>query len=354
MNIAMLRENNPWLNRVDPSEVEHWPGQEVIAVVDVELVQMLHHGPELNHRPYLHLQGVLRQFRPVDEESSLPFGAQTLEFRGKSGPSVDVFYGFDREQLAQLVGKGYFSHGFEIPARMQGVPWEIPGVADISVVPPRTPDEIPLVFGGLRSRNDLEMDRDSGYVLADFFPDHGPERESEASTESERSQQLSQVRDIDDLFAGEDLKAEARARMAAATSSYDEGPRGSAQLDDARTPSGVFETLMARFEEEAAAKDGDLLQDLDAAALMEAGASSQPEGEAHSEERVAQAEPELDSEGWSRPAADFSFADTSEADEAKAEEAARQRRERLRAAARSQQEPGAGAETDSPEVQPGG
>jgi hypothetical protein len=251
MKVAGIRMTDPWASRVLRSkgvETERVAGVPVETVVQMERVSFEHHGSEKNYRPLLHLTGELRSILPNE---SLPFGVDEVTFRSGLGPTVDAFYEFDDSQLTELVSKGYFTEGFEPPANMAGIPWELPTTIDALILAPEQEGDAPVVFVTIHGQTELALDAEnSGYDLAEYFEDKlTPEAQQEKALHS--AQQGVPVRggEINDLFAGEDFRAADPARLSDTARRL----QGSGQL----RPSGefpvvrdsIFEDLMAEFEE---------------------------------------------------------------------------------------------------------
>lgn len=178
MKIAPLKVSDPWYSRLvtnDTVQADTLTGVPIESTVEIELVEMLHTGPENNYRPYLHLRGELTDARPAVE---LPYGVSALSMSRGSGVTVDAFYDFSQEQLATLVGKGYFTEAFRVPDEMAGIPWTLPGRADFLIVAPEFTDQPPLVFMNVHDHTALEFDeKSSGYELTAYFPDVSAEAE---------------------------------------------------------------------------------------------------------------------------------------------------------------------------------
>lgn len=179
MKIAPLPQSDPWYRRIVNNDQVHSDALNAVPIestVEMELVELLHGGPESNYRPYLHLRGELTEARPVVE---LPYGVTELILRRGSGLTVDAFYDFTPEQLSDLVGKGYFTTAFRVPDEMSGIPWTLPGKADFLVVAPELSDEPPVVFMNVHDQTGMEFDEaSSGYELAAYFPDYSAEAET--------------------------------------------------------------------------------------------------------------------------------------------------------------------------------
>lgn len=184
MKIAGIAMNDIWAHRVLRErgvETTRTEKRSADIVVLVESIQLGHHGARQNYRPYLHLNGELRSVRPHQQ---LPYGVDEVTFPVGAGETVDVFYEFDNEQLAQLTKKGYFSPAFTPPEQVTGIEWELPATVDALVLAPEgnpetsTKDapDVPVVFVRVHDLGSLDVDLESsGYDLAEYFADHGTE-----------------------------------------------------------------------------------------------------------------------------------------------------------------------------------
>ena len=181
MKIAGLAMNDVWAHRVLRErgvETMRTENNGADVAVLVESMELGHHGPERNYRPYLHLNGELRSVRPHQQ---LPYGVDEVTFPIGGGETVDVFYEFDDEQLVQLAQKGYFTHGFAVPEQVTGIEWELPATVDALVLAPAgdaqaategAPD-VPVVFVRVHGLGNLEVDlKSSGYDITEYFADH--------------------------------------------------------------------------------------------------------------------------------------------------------------------------------------
>ncbi|MEU3016596.1 AAA family ATPase [Nocardiopsis sp. NPDC007018] len=204
MKTAPLKFTDPWLHRLAHSDKVRTQALRAFPCdisVRMEVVAILHHGTDLNHRPYLHLRGQIIRVLP---DFPLPFGITELPYRSGSEPTFDAFYEFDTEQLSELVRKGYFGPRFRVPESMIGIVWELPAVTDFLVVSPEGPEHPPVVFAGVRDQNSAELDEEgSGYTLAEYFPDFTAENSAQEAVES-RPVVPTRSEQIDDLFAGEE------------------------------------------------------------------------------------------------------------------------------------------------------
>lgn len=246
MNIAPLTETNPWYGRILADEriqTDSLVGVPVETTVEVELVELLHGGPEDNFRPYLHLRGELTAAQPA---VALPYGVSDLTLRRGSGVPMDAFYDFTHPQLADLVSKGYFSSAFRVPEEMSNIPWTLPAKANFLVVAPELADEPPVVFMSIHQQTGLELDEaNSGYELSAYFPDYTTEAQAthesdQASTETGIAPQ--HAVSAFDAFAATDLEVNAPAAFAPAV------PESSFDAARAAVPDGVFSRLVKEIQ----------------------------------------------------------------------------------------------------------
>lgn len=242
MKIAPLKVSDPWFARIASDATVHTDalsGVPVETTVEIELVELLHEGPEENFRPYLHLRGELVEVKPSVE---LPYGVSELALRHGSGLPLDAFYGFTKAQLTDLVAKGYFTSAFRVPDEMSGIPWTLPGTADFMVVAPEFTDQAPIVFMAVHDQAGMQLDQaNSGYELSAYFPDYSAD--AKAAEEAQSALQdgpviLEHAGDEHDVFS--DITFEP-ADAAPTEPIANEGVR-------AIVPDGVFSRLVEEIE----------------------------------------------------------------------------------------------------------
>ncbi|BAS11911.1 hypothetical protein AHiyo8_02140 [Arthrobacter sp. Hiyo8] len=105
----VLRERGVETARIENEQAD--------VVVFVETMELAHHGPEQNFRPYLHMNGELRGVRP---HRRLPYGVDAVTFPTGGGETVDVFYEFDDKQLTLLAKRGTSPLASRFPNRLSG------------------------------------------------------------------------------------------------------------------------------------------------------------------------------------------------------------------------------------------
>ncbi|MFE1170358.1 AAA family ATPase [Nocardiopsis sp. NPDC058789] len=258
MKIAPLKLTDPWLHRLardGEADTETLSAVPCEISVRMETVSVLHHGIDQNHRPYLHLSGQIVQIQP---DVALPYGITALPFRSGSEPTFDAFYEFDTEQLLELVRKGYFGSRFQVPESMTGLVWELPAEVDFLLVAPERMQQPPLAFVGVRNQNNTEFDEgNSGYTLAEYFPDYSVE--DSVPVADDRRPAVSQRSDqIEDLFADEEFDAVHRGHG---------GPsaRVPVSVGGAReeVPQGVFDRVLQGVETERRAAESTMRPGVD-------------------------------------------------------------------------------------------
>ena len=254
MKIAPLMTSDPWYGRIVKDDQLHTDALKAVPVectVEMELVELLHGGPETNHRPYLHLRGELTEAKPVVE---LPYGVSELTMRRGSGLAVDAFYDFTPEQLSDLVAKGYFTSAFRVPDEMAGIPWALPAKADFLVVAPELQDQPPLVFMNVHHVTGMEFDEaNSGYELAAYFPDYSAEaQQGEHTADTDLSQPERGGSGLD-VFSDIALPEHDVAAFE---------PLEEVDLDSARSlvPDGVFSRLVSEIQAQYAEPEPDPIE----------------------------------------------------------------------------------------------
>lgn len=240
MKIAPLKVSDPWFGRImNDAQVpaDSLSSVPIESTVEMELVELLHGAAEGNYRPYLHLRGELTEVRPAVE---LPYGVSELALRRGAGLTVDAFYDFNQQQLAELVGKGYFTEAFKVPEGMSGIPWKLPGKADFLVVAPALSDEPPVVFMNVREQNSLELDEaNSGYELTEYFPDYSAENQPTPEAGVDEPVRSGPALDV---FGGVDFEEHKQVDLPA------QQPRGEDLDLRSIVPDGVFSRLVSEIQ----------------------------------------------------------------------------------------------------------
>lgn len=250
MKVAGIKMTDPWASRILRSRgvrTERVASAPVETVVQMEQVSFEHHGPERNYRPLLHLTGELRSILPNE---SLPFGIEEVTFRSGLGPIVDAFYEFDDAQLTELVSKGYFTEGFEPPANMAGIPWELPTTIDALILAPDHEDDAPVVFVTIHGQTELALDvENSGYDLAEYFENRlTPEAEEERALSRPQQGVPTRSGEINDLLAVDEFILPPAVLAKGGAQRFQGLAKQSGEFPVVRA--SIFEELMAEFEEQ--------------------------------------------------------------------------------------------------------
>lgn len=190
---------------VDSIEV---PRRDAEISVMVESIELAHHGPETNYRPYLSLVGEVRAVAPVEP---FPESVGSVTFPAGSGERVYAFYEFNDKQLVALAGKGYFTEAFVVPEAITGIEWQLPAQVEALVLPAvaEDPESVPVVFVKVHDLGDLRIDEaSSGYDLIEYFENTGVDRLESIGTTAEigtrfRSGEINSLFDENELGAPE-------------------------------------------------------------------------------------------------------------------------------------------------------
>lgn len=225
MKIVGLKHTDPWFGRLQETLNSGGASGIHLSEVPVELTvrvdgaHLAHHGPELNHRPYLVIRGEASAAVPAMAEGGevggeIGYGINEIKLNDGGAPRVDYFYEFSDAELADLtVRAGLYQPGFGVPQEIVGMDWNLPAKVDFLVVSPSEMDEPPVVFFELHDQNDMQINTaNSGYELAQYFPDYVLEGEAQHGVVHERVAGVapSYKAPMQDLFAGMDLSEQAR------------------------------------------------------------------------------------------------------------------------------------------------
>lgn len=180
MKIEGMTTDNAWAARVLRDrgvQVEQITGLGADVVAEIEQVDLLNHGEDLNYRPYLHLQGSLQSVVPSER---LPHDIHEVTFAPGQGKHVDTYYEFNDAQLAALARKGYFNQGFAVPQQIVGLPWELPVTMDAVVLSPAHAEDVPVVMVNVHDLGSVNTDLgSSGYDLVEYFENQSEQAEGD-------------------------------------------------------------------------------------------------------------------------------------------------------------------------------
>lgn len=180
-----------------------------------------------NCRPFLVLMG-----RPMMLQGDFPCGISTIRYQDPTDRAlVSYRYDLTRENLIEMVGKGMFEPGFEVPDIIKNNQFELPCTAACDVIKPEHKGDVPLAFVSINHGSLRCTDLESGYNIGSYFeqPEAAveepvAEQEDEvirdAASERMRQQVEEDTRELVSEF--DSLDAEAAA----------EGPAGGQELGE--------------------------------------------------------------------------------------------------------------------------
>lgn len=162
------------LATLNDNQVEHYdsvPVQANIVLDNTKLLFKSKYDPFHPNMPYLHIQGHVTQFN-----GNIPHTSGNASFRDDKvhhAPKVDMFYHFDKNQLKQLVDKGLYDKGFDVPKDLKSSVLEmndIPLNCDLAIIKPNEKTNVPLIFSQIKDSGKIKIDLSSTqYDLASIF-----------------------------------------------------------------------------------------------------------------------------------------------------------------------------------------
>lgn len=162
------------------------------------------------HKPQLHLEGDLVSMVPSDE---MPFGVTGVAFGTDASmrtPRLSLDYDFTESQIKSLVDKGLYLDGFPMPTMFTENAWSVPANVDMRMLPPVTPDGVPLLAVDVTDLASVSADMSTtGYDFTEFFDDyHAEYAENQATRDRENTPTAAFGEDVLDLSAelGEDAR----------------------------------------------------------------------------------------------------------------------------------------------------
>lgn len=128
--------------------------------------EILFHSPydrEKPFRPYLHMQG-----KTDLVAGDFPYGIKNLTLETSKARTLDFYYEFSDQELADLVLKGLYRPGFVPPEALYTHVLELPVTAEVLFI--EAEGELPLAFVDILNPRNLEINESlSGYKLGDYF-----------------------------------------------------------------------------------------------------------------------------------------------------------------------------------------
>lgn len=190
MQVPAMSHNDPTADHIlrSDADVEVFSELECEMIAHIESAHLMHHGPETNYRPYLHLRG---EMRSLLSKQRLPNNITEMTWGTGLGPLVDVFYEFDNDQMGSLVAKGYYDGNLEVPQDFSDAMFEFDTTAQAIIVSAEQEGDAPLVFVDVPNRDKFVTNwEDSGYNLEEDFREFVPETQLDAGLDQEAQNEL--------------------------------------------------------------------------------------------------------------------------------------------------------------------
>lgn len=157
------------INNMDSGEVDSLNNVPMSAVINTDTAFLAFRSPwdrDYPNRPYLHILGSLQQLN-----GTLPYNISSI-YTERNTTRVDAYYEFTNNQLSELVKKGLYERGFEVPEQIKESQLEVDVNCDLKIVKP-DPDkniDFPIVFAQVNNLRNLQLNQEnSGYDLAEYF-----------------------------------------------------------------------------------------------------------------------------------------------------------------------------------------
>ena len=115
------------MRRLYPDEVQHVTGLPCIMTLKTSNAYLHFGGPKEKYRPYLVLTG-----EPVGFEGDFPGNISKLAYdRAIDRVPMEYVYELSRKNLADMVAKGLYEPGFEVPEVIKHNTWYLPVNAEL-------------------------------------------------------------------------------------------------------------------------------------------------------------------------------------------------------------------------------
>lgn len=120
------------------------------------------------NRPYMHIIGECYELT-----GDMPYGVTTLSFDEDGSIPVDLMYEFSDDELANMVHKGLYEPGFDVPnILLEQDELIMPFDCRFAVIPPSEEigREFPIIFANIDNRRSVVVSTETcGYVMGDYF-----------------------------------------------------------------------------------------------------------------------------------------------------------------------------------------
>lgn len=157
------------IQHMDDNEIDDLKNVPMSAVINTETAFLAFRSPwdrDYPNRPYLHILGSLQQLN-----GTLPYDITGI-YTQHNTTRVDAFYEFTNDQLSDLVKKGLYERGFEVPEQIKESQLEVDVNCDFKIIKPDKNRNVdfPIVFAQVNNLRNLQLTQEnSGYDLAEYF-----------------------------------------------------------------------------------------------------------------------------------------------------------------------------------------
>lgn len=157
------------IQHMDDNEIDDLKNVPMSAVINTETAFLAFRSPwdrDYPNRPYLHILGSLQQLN-----GTLPYDITGI-YTQHNTTRVDAFYEFTNDQLSDLVKKGLYERGFEVPEQIKESQLEVDVNCNFKIIKPDKARNVdfPIVFAQVNNLRNLQLTQEnSGYDLAEYF-----------------------------------------------------------------------------------------------------------------------------------------------------------------------------------------
>lgn len=157
------------IQHMDDNEIDDLKNVPMSAVINTDTAFLAFRSPwdrDYPNRPYLHILGSLQQLN-----GTLPYDITGI-YTQHNTTRVDAFYEFTNDQLSDLVKKGLYERGFEVPEQIKESQLEVDVNCDFKIIKPDKARNVdfPIVFAQVNNLRNLQLTQEnSGYDLAEYF-----------------------------------------------------------------------------------------------------------------------------------------------------------------------------------------
>lgn len=154
--------------------MERQAGIDAVMTFGVEQAFLSFDDPSRRCRPFLTLLG-----RVQEVVGRFPYGVEAVRYQDTEERSlVSYRYDLTRANLAEMVAKGLFDEGFEVPEIIRENVFELPCKVTCTALAPEEPGMPPVVFADIEASSMQCTDDTSGYTISEYFravPEPGAE-----------------------------------------------------------------------------------------------------------------------------------------------------------------------------------